>query len=382
MSTSTLGDIAKWGSGGTPKRSVAAYFGEGVPWLSIADLNDDVVFEAKESLTALGLGNSSTKVVPPGTLLVAMYGSIGKLGIAGRQMCTSQAIAFAIPDEKLVDRRYMFHYLLAQRPALQARGRGGTQMNIGQADLKAWPIPLPPLNEQRRIAAILDQADFVRRKRREILAHLNILMRSIFHDTFESQDWPTVELSEVVREGTIVTYGIVQAGPEFEGGIPYIRTGDIVGSEIEVSGLRRTDPLIAARFQRSRVRTGDIVMSIRATVGTTAMVPPTIDGANLTQGTARIAPGESAAGAYLLGHLQSERAQRWINDQVKGATFREITLGRLRELPVPLPPLNLQQAFADRVEQVKAQRAVVQRDLAVYDELLASLQSRAFRGEV
>ena len=138
--------------------------------------------------------------------------------------------------------------------------------------------------------------------------------------------------------GTIVTYGIVQAGEETANGVPYIRTGDIVASEIAARQLRRTAPKIAAQYARSRVRTGDIVMSIRATVGTTAVVPPELDGANLTQGTARIAPSERVQGSYLLNLLRAPEVQHWIQRQVKGATFREITLARLRELPVRVPP--------------------------------------------
>jgi type I restriction enzyme S subunit len=142
----------------------------------------------------------------------------------------------------------------------------------------------------------------------------------------------------LVPKGTIVTYGIVQAGEEYTGGIPYIRTGDIVGGEIAKSGLRHTDPTIAARFERSRVEAGHIVMSIRATVGTTAVVPPDLDGANLTQGTARISPGDSVDGLFLLSFLRTSGTQHWISLQIKGATFREITLTRLRELPVVVRP--------------------------------------------
>ena len=128
-----LSEVAEWGSGGTPNRSVGSFFGKGVPWLSIADLNDGIVYRAKESLTELGVSNSSAKIVPAGTVFVAMYGSIGKLGISAEAMCTSQAIAFAIPKPQVVEQRYLFHYLLNERPRLQALGRGGTQKNIGQA---------------------------------------------------------------------------------------------------------------------------------------------------------------------------------------------------------------------------------------------------------
>jgi type I restriction enzyme S subunit len=248
--------------------------------------------------------------------------------------------------------------------------------------LKEIHVPRPSLDEQRRIAEILDHADALRAKRRQVLAHLDALTQSIFHDMFGRNEWPSQELSNAVRDGTIVTYGIVQAGPECDDGVPYIRTGDIVDGEINVSALRRTDPAIAARFERSRVCTGEIVMSIRATVGTTAIVPPSIDGANLTQGTARIAPGRRTVAAYLLSFLRSRPAQRWVQAQVKGATFREITLGRLREMQVSLPPLGLQKKFAARTEEVNTQRALVQRALSADDELFASLQSRAFRGEL
>ena len=146
--------------------------------------------------------------------------------------------------------------------------------------------------------------------------------------------WDIRQLREVVREGTIVTYGIVQAGEEFPGCVPYIRTGDIVDGVIKQNGLRHTDPEIAAKFGRSRVEAGDIVISIRATVGTTALVPPELEGANLTQGTAKITAGKSIDRIYLLHFPRTAGTQNWISRHVKGATFREITLTRLRELPV------------------------------------------------
>lgn len=174
----------------------------------------------------------------------------------------------------------------------------------------------------------------------------------------------------------------MQAGPEFSGGIPYIRTGDLVDGSIQILGLRRTDPAIAARFSRSRVDAGDIVMSIRATVGTTAVVPLALEGANLTQGTARIAPGENVQLNYLLEYIRAERTQRWIAAQVKGATFLEITLGRLRELPVVVPPLDLQTEFSNTITKVRREQVCSLRQAALADSLFSSLQSRAFSGQL
>lgn len=204
----------------------------------------------------------------------------------------------------------------------------------------------------------------------------------MFGDGVASGKWPSVNLSEAVREGTIVTYGIVQAGEEYPGGIPYIRTGDIQQGKISPNGLRRTSPAIAAKFERSKVREGEIVISIRATVGTTAVVPKNLDGANLTQGTARIAPGNRTCVEYLNDYIRSASVQNWIQRQVKGATFREITLGRLREMPVILPPLDLQNEYRSRIASLQSAEASQIAASERANALFASLQHRAFRGDL
>ncbi|MGO9353287.1 MAG: restriction endonuclease subunit S [Mycobacterium sp.] len=266
---------------------------------------------------------------------------------------------------------------------------GLTQLNraaaipgLNREDAYRQRFLLPPLVEQRRIAAILDHADELRAKRWQVSELVTDLPGSIFNEMFDRGQFECAELYEVVRPGTIVTYGIVQAGPEYQGGVPYIRTGDIENGEVRTEGLRHTDPAKAAQFNRSRVNAGDIVMSIRATVGTCALVPPVLDGANLTQGTARISPSDVANGPYLLHYLRSPAAQRWIQAQVKGATFREITLGRLRQLPVPLAPPSLQRQFENRLEALRATRRCALDSADHMDELFASLQSRAFSGQL
>jgi type I restriction enzyme S subunit len=107
-------------------------------------------------VTTEGIEAASLKMVPAGTVLVAMYGSIGKLGIAGRPLATNQAIARAEVDSDVLDPTYLFYALLAARRELQEAGRGATQSNIGQGTLKRWRIALPPLEEQRTIIETLE----------------------------------------------------------------------------------------------------------------------------------------------------------------------------------------------------------------------------------
>lgn len=218
-------------------------------------------------------------------------------------------------------------------------GAGATREALTKEQLENLPIPLPPLDEQRRIAAILDQADALRDKRRQALAQVEQLTQSVFLEMFgEDNRFPRTALADLVKPETIITYGIVQAGDDYEGGVPYVRTGDIVGGRVRENGLLRTTPEIASKYSRTMLETGDTHMSVRATVGTTAMVPTALKGANLSRGIARIAPAESVDGTYLLEYIRSDSGQRWIASKRKGITFLEINIAKLREMPVPIPP--------------------------------------------
>jgi type I restriction enzyme S subunit len=153
----SLGDLGDWGSGGTPLKTRPEYYGGDIPWLVIGDLNDGLVTSSATSITEEGLANSSAKIVDEGTLLIAMYGSIGKLGIAGMRCATNQAIAFCRPYSDMVTRDYLFVLLKSLRNELIMQGQGVAQQNISQKILKAHLVELPPLAEQLQIVAKVDE---------------------------------------------------------------------------------------------------------------------------------------------------------------------------------------------------------------------------------
>lgn len=323
------------------------------------------------------------KYCESGDLLFAWSATFGPYLWNGPKSIFHYHIWKVLPSQNL-DKGYAYHMLQSITARVKAAGRGISMIHMTKAGMEAWEVDLPPLDEQKRIAAILDKADALRAKRRQAIALLDSLTQSIFLEMFEQGNlgWPNIELKDAVKQGTIVTYGIVQAGEEFEGGVPYIRTGDIQGGEIVCEHLRHTAPQIAVKFSRSRVEAGDIVMSIRATVGTTALVPAELEGANLTQGTARIAPGADLEADYLLYYLRSDPVQAWIQRQVKGATFREITLARLRELNVVVPPIDLQREFTAAMRKIRHMKSKLTDAIAASDTLFTSLQHRAFTGQL
>ena len=153
-----LGDVARWGSGGTPRAGDSRYYDGGtIPWAVIGDLDDGPLTTTARRITEDGLRESAAKWVPPGSVLVAMYGSIGKLGLPETRVTTNQAIAYALPHDGLT-RSFLYWFLRSQRPAFTAAGKGGTQKNISQTTLKNWSIHVPDLPTQSALVAACEDA--------------------------------------------------------------------------------------------------------------------------------------------------------------------------------------------------------------------------------
>ncbi len=151
----TLGNIGKWQSGGTPDRKNKSYYNGEIPWLRIADLQDDYITEATEFITQEGLNNSSTKFNPIGSVALAMYGSIGKVGILTFPSTTNQAIC--VCSNYIIAQKYLFYYLISQRDNFFMQAGGGVQANISKQIIVKHPIPIPPYAEQKRIVAKIEE---------------------------------------------------------------------------------------------------------------------------------------------------------------------------------------------------------------------------------
>ncbi|MGV5046007.1 restriction endonuclease subunit S [Rhodococcus pyridinivorans] len=386
-----LSEVADWGSGGTPSRSNPEFYGGDIPWATIADLTDGPVLSTGESITRTALASSSAKLVPEGSVLVAMYGSIGKLGIPQVPMATNQAIAFATPRQGVLDKRFLFHFLRAQRRPLLAAGRGGTQANISQTILKSWRIPLPPLSEQCRIASILDHANNLRAKRREAIARLDELTQSIFIDMF-GEAWDTWELS-TVEEIAAPHKGSIRTGPfgsqllheEFtDSGIPVLGIDNAVSNEFEWGKRRYISEEKYRALERYTVHPGDVLITIMGTCGRCAIVPQDIPLAINTKHLCCITlDREKALPEFLHSYfLHDPEAQSYLRRTAKGAIMSGLNMGIIKKLPVPLVPLDLQRVFIQRVEHVKLLKSQQMRQLEDLDAAFVSIQSRAFLGEL
>ena len=245
---------------------------------------------------------------------------------------------------------------------------------------------LPPLHEQKRIAAILDKADALRQKRKKAIELLDSLTQSIFLDMFgdaieNPHAYPVQPLEEIVASDRKVTYGILKPGPNIQTGVPYIRVVDINGGSILTEQLRRTSTNISEQYKRSRLQPGDLLISIRGHVGRMAIAPKACDGANITQDTARLAI-EKANVEFVMALLTTSGAQHWMKQRTKGIAVRGINLGDLKRFPVMLPDESLQGSFAGKSRSIKSLLANARCHHAKAETLFRSLQHRAFAGEL
>ena len=156
-----LGTIGNWGAGATPNRAHSEYYGGGIPWLKTGDLNDDYITEIPETITELALKETSVKLNPVGSILIAMYGAtIGKLGILTKPATTNQACCACCPVEGVYN-KYLFYFLMSHKSKFINCGIGGAQPNISKEKIVATLMPLPPINEQKAIVARIEKLGFL-----------------------------------------------------------------------------------------------------------------------------------------------------------------------------------------------------------------------------
>lgn len=270
------------------------------------------------------------------------------------------------------DPKYVYHYLRSLRiPSL------GYSRHFKV--LKETMVPQPPLEEQRRIAAILDQADAIRAKRRQVLAYLDSLNQAIFRDMFSGTDWPTTKLGHAAttRLGKMLDAKKHTGNPTY----PYLRNANVQWFNIDVDDLLEMEFNERERVELS-LREGDVLICEGGQPGRAAIWDGGRQDVYFQKALHRVRVGDDLLPEYLVHFMWAAVHGGALKDFITSATIAHLTGEKLRAVPVPVPPLELQQQFRDRVTKVQSSGHCVERALAADDELFTSLQSRAFRGEL
>ena len=372
----------------------AYYEGGAIPWVKSGELREGLISETEEHITEVALRETSVKLVPAGAILLAMYGAtVGRLAMLGVEATTNQAVCHIVPDSSAADTRYLFHAIASQVPQIISMGVGGAQPNISQALVKDLRVPLPPLPEQRRIAAILDQADALRAKRREALAQLDSLTQSIFIEMFgdpvsNDRKWHEVCVSDFVA-GFETGKSLVAADEDDQSSeFRVLKISAVTSLEFKPEQSKAL-PLDYEPPESHFVRLGDLLFSRANTadlIGATALVDTASPNLVLPDKLWRFVWYKAPRAApRFVQHLFRQTKFRFeIAQRASGTSgsMKNISQEKVFSIRVGLPPLPLQQTFATRIQSVESLKATHRAALSELDALFASLQHRAFSGEL
>ncbi|WP_337916638.1 restriction endonuclease subunit S [Vibrio cholerae] len=384
----TLGDLFKISSGGTPSRREKSYYDNGdIPWIKTGDLHKCRIQQASEYITQLGLDKSSAKLFPKGTVLLAMYGAtIGACSILDIEAATNQACAAFLPNEK-VDTNYLYYFLISKKNDFIRDGVGGAQPNISATYLKTVSFPLPPLETQKQIAAVLEKADQLRKDCQQMEQELNSLAQSVFIDMFgdpvtNPKEWEIVTIGDLLLSAN---YGTSEKASTEKKKYPVLRMNNITyEGNWDFSSLKYMD-MSEDDEDKYLVESGDILFNrtnSKELVGKTAVYREATPMAYAGY-LVRARCNELAHPEYISSFMNSRFTKKTLQSMCKSIVgMANINAKEFQKISVAKPPIELQQEFARRVEAIRAEVEATKQQGYEYDHLFNSLMQKAFKGEL
>jgi type I restriction enzyme, S subunit len=373
--TANLGTLCTFVSGGTPRRSEHRYFSGDIPWITSADISGGSVGSVRTFITEEAVRESATNRVPAGTVLLVTRTGVGKVAVATRDLCFSQDITGLRPDPSRVDTGYLVRYLRTRQAHFERLARGATIKGIPRDVLTVLPVPLPPLPQQRRISAVLDRADILRVKRRAALARADSLIQALFFDLFGN---PFRHGATSLRLGEVADVLMGQSPP----GSSYNTNG--LGTPL-LNGPTEFGPRhpVAKQWTTAPTRLcqpGDVLFCVRgATAGRLNRADRVYC---LGRGVAAIRPRSGAGINKEFLFTLLERYYDYFQTKGVGSTFINIGRDQLEDLPIPSAEPHKTEKLAQGFAAIEKLMVLHDTSDSALSALFASLQHRAFRGEL
>lgn len=386
-----LGDVCIIVSGTTPKSSCPEYWDGDINWVTPAELNDesDVIYESQRKITKQAVIDSSLKPFPPGTVLLSSRAPIGKVAIAGTEMYCNQGFKNLICSDVIYN-RYLYHFLKSKTEYLNSLGRGATFKEISKSIVEEIEIPLPPLEEQRRIASLLDKVSDLIAKRRAQLDKLDLLVKSRFVEMFgdpvsNPKKWPIVGIQEVI--GGKVSNGFFAKRDDYinDGNVQVLGVANVVNRMYSnIDDLPKTNATSEDR-EKYGVKYGDMLFCrsslVAEGIGKASIVPPNTPNNVLFECHVIRVPLnlKKCIPEFIQVLSTTNFFRQQIIAQSKTATMTTIGQDGILKSQIILPPLEQQQKFLRFVKQTNESKLTIQQSLDKLETLKKALMQQYFR---
>lgn len=387
-----LSEVATVVAGSTPKTSVSEYWNGEYNWVTPAELNDTtfVVNDTERKITKKAIKDTSLKPLPIGTVLLSSRAPIGKVAIAGVEMYCNQGFKNLVCLDK-VHNKYLFWFLRGKNEFLNSLGRGATFKEISKTIVEKIEIPLPPLETQKHIAKTLDTAAELLAMRKQQLAELDNLIKSTFYDVFgdpvaNEKGWEIKTLSELINEGYIIGHldgnhgSLYPKNSEFvEFGVPYIGANCIDNNKIIFRKAKYLSKERASKFKKGVSKNGDVLFAHNATVGPVAILETQEEYIILSTSLTYYRCNLSLINNYyLMCYMQSPYFVGQYSINMGQTTRNQVPITEQKRFLHMLPPIELQNQFANIVTKIEEQKALVKEAIDETQYLFDSLMSEYF----
>ena len=383
-----LGDVCTIVGGGTPRRNNEAYFGGDIPWATPTDvtaLSDLSIAQTKETITETGLRESSARLVPTGTVLLTSRATIGYTAIAERPMATNQGFANFICGDYLVP-EYLAYWLRGQQDHLIRLAGGTTFKEISKSTLKGIPIPLPPIDEQRRIAGILDRAARIERLRTRATDLLHIFASALFVKMFgdpadNPMGWRFFRLGDICTINPRINRSEF---PENDTLVSFVPMAAVDGRFGAIT-IHEERPLVEVSKGFTSFEDGDVLF---------AKITPCMENGkvalarNLTNGIGCgstefyvLRPSDRVLDEYIYHFVRRARFREEAKRNFTGTAGQQrVPKSFMENALIPLPSLTEQRRFASVVNRSARATAIASAASKATSALTASLMDRLLDG--
>ena len=381
-----LGEVCHIGSGGTPSRRKPNYYTGNIPWAKISDIENSkngILTDTEENISVEGLKSIGNRIFPEGTLLFAMYGSIGKVAITGRELATNQAILGIRPkDENQIHLPYLKVWFERNKQKLISQGRGVALQNLSATIIRNLEISFPSFIDQVFIANFLSHAENLITKRKESIRLLDEFLKSTFFDMFGDpvKNEKRFRITELGELGSWKSGGTPSRAKKeyFNGNVYWLTSGEL--NEMYVSDSKEkisTDAI--SNSNTKEIPIYSLLLGMYDTAALKSSINLKIVTCNQAIAYARL--NDTLCNTVFV-YFSIQIGKEFFRSQQRGVRQKNMNLSMIKGLKISLPPLLLQTKFANIVEKTETLKIQYKSSLQEFENLYGSLSQRAFKGEL
>ena len=386
-----LGEICDFISGGTPSKSKNEYWKNGnIPWIKISDFKDKYIKFSEEKITKIGLENSSAKILKKGTILYTIFASVGKVVILDIEATTNQAIVgINLKEDNSIDKDFLYYFLSSIENNIKKQARGVAQNNINISILKNINIPILPMSFQKNIVKTLNKLENILENFKQKKLLINFLNKSLFTTMFgdiktNDKNWEIKKFHEIISILTDYhangSYKILKDNVElldFKEYALMIRTTDLENNNF-IKGVKYINEKAYNFLKKTKIFGGELIINKIGSAGNVYLMPYLNIPVSLGMNQFMIRLKKDYSNIFYYKLLTTEYYTNVIKSNVQGAVTKTITKEAIKNIDIIIPPIELQNKFAERVEKIEKLSFEIEEAIKEAENLYNSLISKYF----